>query len=256
MSEVWNLKGGAIVIGSLLWQNHLKDEDNIRKNWRQSRLKEDSKILVKLPIRYGRYSKGGIYTMVFSNNCYRYKQLGTGYIIPFKANPIGNFRQLLSEAEAMSEAEGMKEGLWGGKKEIWGKMGILFNDSRIDKRTKRSILGCWQEQFRDDDGRLMSCDFKFVGNEHPCITKKGELTIRWVEPVNRRRLRRVSKFDFLIAAATMPRHETGEKGNYPRTEEIATSVMNDKTRCYFRNNLKSGITTFWDDDILNKLESM
>lgn len=256
MNESWNLRSGVIVIGSLLWQNHLKEgnKDNIRKNWRDGSLREDAKIQVKLPIRYGRYSEGGIYTMVFSNNCYRYKQLGTGYVLPFKANPIRNLRQLLSEAKAMSEAEGMKGRFWGGKNEIWGKMGILFNDSKIDKRTKRRILDCWQEQFRTDQGRLISCDFKFVGNERPCVTKKGELTIRWVEPDIKRLLKRVFGFDFLIAAATKPKHETGKRGRYPNAEEIAASVKRDKLRRYFNQNLEFGITTFQDDDVLNGLE--
>ena len=255
MSKIWNLKGGAIVIGSLLWQDHLRDKDNVRRDWRDNEIRERSKILIRLPIRYGRYSEGGVYTMVFSNNCYRYRQLGTGYILPFKANPIRNLRQLLYEAKAMSEAEGVKGRFWGGKNEIWGKMGILFNDSKIDKKIKRSILGCWQEHFRTDDGRLMSCEFKFVRNERPCVTKKGELTIRWVEPINRKLLKQVSRFDFLIATATMPKHETGRKGHYPEVEGIATSVKKDKERCYFKQNLEFGITTFQDDEILNKLKA-
>lgn len=250
MSETWNLKGGAIVIGSLLWQDHLRDKPNARKDWRDNRVREESKILVKLPIRYGRYSEDGIYTMVFSNNCYRYRQLGTGYVLPFEANPIRNFRQLLSEAEEMSEAEGMRGGFWGGERGIWGKMGILFNDSRINKRTKKSILSCWQEQFRTDDGRLILCDFKLVGNERPCVTNKGELTIKWVESVNRGWLNQVSKFDFLIATANMPKHEKEEKKGYPSVQEIATSVKKDKERFYFIRNVESGITTFQDDEIL------
>ena len=65
------LKGGVIIIGSLLWQDDLKlnTNDKIRYNWRNTSLNLSEKILVKLPIRYGRYSDGNIYTMVFSMNC-------------------------------------------------------------------------------------------------------------------------------------------------------------------------------------------
>ena len=74
------LNGGVIIIGSLLWQHDLCPEkfDNVRRSWRNAALILDEKILVKLPIRYGRYSKGSIYTMVFSTRCEKTQRLGTG----------------------------------------------------------------------------------------------------------------------------------------------------------------------------------
>lgn len=253
MNESWNLRGGAIVIGSLLWQDHLRDKPNVRKDWRDNRVREESKILVKLPIRYGRYSKKGGYTMVFSNNRQRYGRLGTGYILPFKANPINNLSQLLSEAEEMSRAEGMRGRFWDENEEIWGKMGIVLNDTRINRRKRRDILDCWEKQFLTDEGRPISCEFKPVKNERSCITSRGELTIRWVEPANRRCSKQVSRFDFLIATATKPKHRNKTRKGYPSVEEIVASVKKDKERFYFIRNVQSGITTFQDNEILNKL---
>ena len=57
------LKGGVILIGSLYWQDDLKKNDNIRKEWRDTSLDIEKSILAKLPIRYGRYSNNDIYTI-------------------------------------------------------------------------------------------------------------------------------------------------------------------------------------------------
>ena len=78
-----DLKGGVLVIGSLLWQDYLdKPGDDIRKNWRANSLSISNKIQVKMPIRYGRFSeKSQIYTMVFSNACKR--KSGTAFVLPF-----------------------------------------------------------------------------------------------------------------------------------------------------------------------------
>lgn len=254
MSKNWNLTGGVIITGSLLWEDHLNNRVN-RKNWRNYHLDKKSKIMVKLPIRYGRYSDKGIYTMVFSNNCQRYKKLGTGYIFPFKSNPINNFRQLVLKSIAMSRAEGMHGKFCGvtSNGEIWGKMGILFNNSKIDKKTKENILSGWGAKISAPSIGLPPCDFKFLKNEKACITNKGELDIKWVEPVEKRDSQKVSRFDFLIAAATKPEHNTINTKRYPNVQEIAISVNNDTQRFYFINNVKAGITTFQDNAILNEL---
>jgi len=40
-----NLRGGALLIGSLYWQKHLnKPGDNIRKKWRDTRLERQTTI--------------------------------------------------------------------------------------------------------------------------------------------------------------------------------------------------------------------
>jgi len=66
------LKGGVIIVGSLIWEDHLKaeDRDNIRRNWRRVNLIDNSSPS-KVPIRYGRksQSRDDTYTMIFSKSC-------------------------------------------------------------------------------------------------------------------------------------------------------------------------------------------
>ena len=86
-----SLKGGAIIIGSLLW-----DSERNRQKWRENDLCYKSRFQVYLPIRYGRCSttRKHTYTMVFSNKCYsRRYGIGTGWILPIRAE-INSFNDL------------------------------------------------------------------------------------------------------------------------------------------------------------------
>ncbi|MGA2681849.1 MAG: hypothetical protein ABSF44_08630 [Candidatus Bathyarchaeia archaeon] len=85
------MKGGVLVIGSLLW-----DDSENRVRWREKNLDIESKFQVYLPIRYGRLSstRNNTYTMVFSNKCYSKNYgLGKGWIIPIAAE-IDSFDDL------------------------------------------------------------------------------------------------------------------------------------------------------------------
>ena len=86
-SENMKLKGGVIIIGSLIWEDHLKKADNIRKNWRKQNLL-DKPVLAKVPIRYGRESqtRKHTYTMVFSKSCEN--TLGQGLILSFNEDIV------------------------------------------------------------------------------------------------------------------------------------------------------------------------
>lgn len=244
MKNNLNLKGGVIIIGSLLWQDHLEDQDkdNIRKKWRNKNLDKNSKMLVKLPIRYGKKSTGNIYTMVFSNNCQRDNRLGTGYIFQFKSNPINNFKELLARAKAMSKAERIGKNL----EKDWGKVTILFNPDKINPEIKKQILLEWKKQFKRKDRE----NYKFKP-EKSCVNARSELNIEWPSPVNNQDAEALSQFDFLIATATNPHHNGGI--SYPSDSKVAETVKNDKDRRYFINNIKHGITTFQDNSIINKI---
>ncbi len=244
MNKDWNLTGGVIIIGSLLWQDHLSNQDNIRKDWRNNNLDEKSKIMVKLPIRYGRYSSGCIYTMIFSNNCQRYKRLGTGYIFPFRSNPIKDIGALLSEAKAMSKAEGMN----GSLENDWGKVNILFNPDKINPKIKGQILLEWRKQ---SGIKKRSWENYKLGREKPCVNANSELNIKWPSPLDNREAQGLSKLDCLIATATKPEHKT--KTTYPSDSEVAQTVKNDTSRFYFINNIKHGVNTFQDNAIWNKI---
>lgn len=248
------LNGGVIIIGSLLWQHDLcsSKSDNVRRSWRDAALNLDEKILVKLPIRYGRHSKGSIYTMVFSTRCEKTQKMGTGYVIPFKINPIEHLDELICEARRMSNAEGMKCKFIGEGNQIWGTMGILINKQRVDSKTIGQILPRWENELRGDGGGKHTSEYR-VGKEKLSINKKGELQINWPTPVKRSDEKRIQETDFLLVASTKPKHK--QKGNvkYPTPTELAESVRNDLKRCYFINNFQNSITTFQDNAVLNLL---
>ena len=79
------IKGGALIIGSLLW-----DSSEIRKKWREEDLNLSDKIQIKFPIRYGRISKSRNFThsMVYSSACKEEGKLGNGYFVPFFFPPL------------------------------------------------------------------------------------------------------------------------------------------------------------------------
>lgn len=247
MTKRLNLQSGVLIIGSLLWQDHLNNDkkDNLRKKWRDTHLLLDQRIMVKVPIRYGRLSMSDIYTMTFSNSCARTKQ-GTGFFVPFKRSPT-NLDDLMNEVKATSEAEGMKTRLLSrvsGTENIWSCMSLLTNPQNVNNQTKRLLNKYWKEEIAKE-GTLDISQFR-IGREKPCINKHGMLNINWLTPVDKRDTEKLNSYDLVIAAATKPT-------KYPSIKELSEKVNTDDKRYYFINNFKSGITTFQDNQILNKI---
>jgi len=243
-------KGAVLLIGSLFWEDDLKKNDKIRKKWRSNSLHMEKAILSKLPIRYGRYSKDGIYTMVLSMNCIKNNNLGLGYVIPFSNNPLVDIKDLIKEAIELSKAEGMNGKFVGGSSVKWSTLAILFNNNKINMELKNSILTEWEKNVRNDGGSKDYKDYCF-GKEKSCLSSKGELLIKWPIPLNTKDFANIDELDFLLAAVTKPQHESEKR--YPSISEIANSVNKDSTRKYFKNNVSHRITTFQDIRILNKI---
>lgn len=229
----WNMKGGVIIIGSLLWQDYLENEgDNIRLNWRNNHLDIENKIPIKVPIRYGRRSSSNIMTMVFSNRMAN--KNGFGYVVPFKKK-INNQDELLCEVIALSAAEGMK----GKFVSSWGILAYLLNNSIIEADKKKEILKLFKQ--RRNAGFDLH-EYK-VGRERSCITKSSKLDINWVIPILESDKSKINELHFLLATATKPMK------NIPSIEEIADTIKLDKKRKYFINNLTNGIITYNDFEI-------
>lgn len=248
MTEKINLKGGVLIIGSLLWQDHLDNEkkDNVRKLWRDRHLLLDHKIMVKVPIRYGRLSNSDIYTMTFSNSCRTAKQ-GTGFFVPFKQTPLTTFADLMNEVKETSIAEGMKGKLLSkerGTENIWCCMGLLTNPKTVIKETEKALITQWSEKI-SEQGTLDISQFK-IGREKPCIDKGGKLSLNWLSPVDKKDAEILDSYDLVIATATKPT-------KYPSIKELSEKVKADTTRYYFIQNYKFGITTFQDIQVLNKV---
>lgn len=248
MTEKLNLKGGILIIGSLLWQDHLDNEkkDNVRKIWRDRHLLLDHKIMVKVPIRYGRLSNSDIYTMTFSNSCRTTKQ-GTGFFVPFKQAPLTTFADLMNEVNETSIAEGMKGKLLSketGTEKIWCCMGLLTNPKTVTEETEMALVKQWSEKI-SEQGTLDISQFK-IGREKPCIDKSGKLSLDWLSPVDKNDAEFLNNYDLVIATAT-------KQTKYPSIKELSEKVKADTTRYYFIQNYKFGITTFQDIQVLNKV---
>lgn len=233
-----DLKGGVLIIGSLLWQDHLnKVGDDIRKNWRINSLSIANKIQIKTPIRYGRFSeKSKIYTMVFSNACKR--KSGTAFIVPFSSQ-IQSQEQLSDEAKKLSEAEGMGKKFVAGE-DVWSVLGILINPKHNGKKLKRDLVTLWNNSLNKTfDEKLFR-----IGTEKPCIKSNGVLNIPWPSIVDPRKSDELNSYDFIIATATRPT-------KYPLIKELISCVKKDTGRYYFIENYKSGIITFQDLQVIN-----
>lgn len=233
----WNLKGGVIIIGSLLWQDYLdKQGDDIRASWRTAHLYLNNKIPVKVPIRYGRKSRSNIMTMVFSNRMAR--KTGFGYVVPFKRT-INNKHELLCEAMALSAAEGMK----GNFVCSWGVLAYLLNDSIIDVNKKKEIVTLFRQR---KNANFDVSEYK-VGKERSCISKSLKLDINWVAPVSGNDKQQIDEFHFLLATAIKPDNKL------PSHKEMAQTIKADIQRKYFINNLINGIITHDDFEIAKLL---
>lgn len=167
------MNGGVIIIGSLLWADDYKKNDSIRKKWRKSQLDIENGFRVKLPIRYGRRSKGGEFTMVFSTRLEKSENLGVGYIIPFRNNPIMDYEQLEMEAESMAIAEG-----FGNKKHprfftSWGgALGLMFNEKKVRIEQRNVFTLDWEKRFIIDKRDYCDKDFR-VNRERKSIREEN-----------------------------------------------------------------------------------
>ena len=242
-------------MGSLLWDNNLRNNDGLRHDWREKRLDLRHKILVKVPIRYGRFSTSGIYTMVFSTDCEKYNKLGTGFVVPFNANPIDSIARLICEGLTMAKAEGMNNRFVGKDKQgyIWASSTILFNKKkRINPEIYNSVLANWTKELEAEGGGHDASQYR-VGRERSSVTKKGELQIHWPSSVDPEDAAKLNGFDFLIATSTKPKHKKPEKVKYPSLAELTQSILNDSARHYFFNNYRHAISTFQDNKVINLL---
>ena len=230
------LKGGVIIIGSLLWQDHLNEKgDNIRLNWRNNNLDMDNKIPVKIPIRYGRISQSNIPTTVYSNQMSN--KLGYGYVIPFKKK-INNIDELLKETTALSVVEGLK----GNFVRKWGVLTYLLNDNKITGELKNNIVAFFKKRKNMD----FNINDYGINGEKSCVTSGLELNIDCVKPINNEDILELDNFDILLATATKPNLQLNE------TKKLAGLIKVDTKRYYYINNISNGIITN-DDNEISKL---
>ncbi len=222
-------KGGIITVGSLLWDNHA-----LRTSWRRKYLNLSvKKIQVQLNIRYGRQSisRNGAYTIVFCNH--PATRPGRGYIIPL-SKELNEAEKIIPLAKALAAAEKKEEINNQTLHWYWGTVALWIKPSRSDKEIE-PLRKVWEEKYGHIDNSRFS-----IENENPVISKKGYLNIHYNPEM--------SRFDFLLATATVPK---------PRKilspSEIAKKINCESKHSYFCMNRKNGIRTFQDDEIIEVL---
>ncbi|MEY8778857.1 hypothetical protein AB9K32_00395 [Allomuricauda sp. XS_ASV26] len=225
-------KGGAIIIGSLFWEDKPK-----RVKWRKVCLESiENKIPFKARIRYGRESRTRSFTYTMIQTNHPETDYGTAYIVPFKET-IKNARILESQAFAMASAEG----LWKDKEaslfQKWGTVGLLINPNLEESKNLEIIKERWTKLFSKYD--LKPTDYIF-DDEPQIIDENGFLNIEWTDEMN--------EFDFLIATLTVPKPK-----KVLDEETIATKINETGYDEYFLKNYENGIRTFQDEKIINKL---
>lgn len=232
-----SLKGGVIIIGSLLWDLSIE-----RKRWREEDLCCEKGFQCYLPIRYGRCSSSReyTYTMVFSNICYsRRYGLGTGWILPIKTE-INSFNDLKAEAQKVGRAEGLSDGISSS----WGSVALFLNPNKeIDNVIKVEWIKLMARKLSNHP--LFT---KKLKSEKSLIDRNGFLTIKWPEELSPRN--RIEKFDFLIATAIKP---TLVNGRYPSAYQITNAMKKAEYFEYFQKNIEHEIRTFQDEGILRRI---
>jgi hypothetical protein len=225
------LNVGILIIGSLYWR---MDE---RKRWRHKRLRSDREWHVRVPIRYGRLSRGGTYTMVFAQ--LTADQAGQGRAIECQ-HVVSSASDLIAEAEWLWSAESNNvprlcfsspERRISAKAK-WGCVALLRNPHR---EIPQQLLDCWADR--------VSKEPDYNANDRRLVDNRGILQIDWPDlvdgcgPV---------PLDLLLATSNDP--ET----TYPSVEAVAGAWNQQKgagRHEYFSRNRASGICTFQDQEI-------
>lgn len=228
-----NFNGGAIIIGSLFWEDKPK-----RTKWRELSLEPiENKIPVKARIRYGRESKTRekTYTMIFSNHSST--KFGQAQILPFKES-IKNARILETQAFAMACAEGLWNENVPSLNKSWGTVGLLINPNLENSRNLDIIKERWVKIY--SQYKFDNLDYT-IENEPKLIDRNGFLNLEWMDEMN--------TFDFLIATLTVPKPK-----RILNSKEIADRMNVQGYNEYFLNNYKNDIRTFQDGEIKEALK--
>ena len=197
---------------------------------------------VRSPIRYGRLSKGDTYTMVFSNSLLP-TCCGWALAVPC-SHDVHTLDDLVLEAQALWAAEQSTDSTPGPLAATWGAVGLLCHPHRGKLATLRAG---WSARVGSEHAVYKS--FPHGNGELPAMMPDGLLTIPWPTTESND----LFDSDFLLATATVPKPLTG--GTYATPQEIADAWKAAPDRKnYFDENRLAGITTAFDDDILECLQ--
>lgn len=232
---------GILIIGSLLW-----DGSPVRCQWRRDRLGCTEHAKVRVPIRYGRKSskRGDTFTMVFARSCSSPERLGTALVVPARAECCDP-THLLEEAECLWAAE-QKSPDRAGIASNWGRVCLVHQP---DRPLPDHFTSLWKATIKSA-GRRYRAVPAAVGEEQLIDPVSGVAQFEW--PIDAESQQPLIGFDLLLMTATEP---TLTESRYPSAKEIAEAWRADANgnASYFYSNLKHGITTFEDEEILRVL---
>lgn len=230
------LRGGALMIGSLYWENEYNapgaELGRLKRLWRQE-LDLRQKAFTDVPIRYGMRSvrRWNTYTMVFSRSA----PMARAIWAPFR-KAVTSVDDFLAQARQLGEAEGYAEN--NNPEPLYCPWGLV------------SI--CWHPRLRNGDHpcvvawREAFAGFHFTGKygikgERSCVNEEGELTLDLTIP---------DSLDYLLVTPNVPNLE-----QYPSPREIAEAIKRSPEGydTYLRENVAHGIRVPGDGTALSLL---
>ena len=234
----WKL--GVLIAGSLYWNDEL-----YRRSWRTKCLNPDRVTPVKAPIRYGRLSGSGTYTMVFAPGC----PLGEAKAVECRGR-VSSMADVIKQAEALWVAEcraDRKPAAGESHSAAWGCVALLVNPRSslppqfLEQWAERvSQERCRWQELRTYDSR------RYEVRGMSAISNNGVLEIPWPDRVDDNRP--LDSVDLLLATATRPTQDA-TTGDFPAVEAIAEAWNNANEAKYFRSNREHGFHTFQDAEI-------
>ena len=248
------IKGGVITMGSLFWENGrncLPTQKAIklggkRTKWRNENLVISNSEKIQLPIRYGKKSstRKNTYTMVFSSLAL--DKESHGLIIPYKEEiDFSNYLNFERQAQKLADVEGISKGDNRLRKH-WGCIGIYINSGSA--KVKVDILNSYWKSLRLTDGEYAKLDPEKIRFYE--LEKDGDFSLLDKNYCLIPKVEINTRLDFLFFLYMKAEHRNKEKQKrYPTPQEIAEEINRSGYETYYKENVKSEITTFEDNDI-------
>jgi hypothetical protein len=235
---MWSV--GILIAGSLYWST-----EPYRVTWRSKFLDMDRVVPVRAPIRYGRKSRHGSYTMVFAPG----DPMGQAKVVASQRHAT-SIVDILSQAKALwlaerpADARPVPDQLHSAS---WGCVAMLLQPNG---NIPSGVLDEWALQVEQEcSGSRREANYDptaYRVKGRAAIDKRGLLQIPW--PDCSTTGMPLDGFDVLLATATKPTPDPAT-GDFPTVIDIATAWNARGDASYFHSNRKHGFHTFQDEEI-------